>query len=875
MVDHAISALEQIKKQRKGLDDLYDQLDNSSPDSILGLLRTWLADTSEILAKHEHAGAAKQLQNIFGRVPPPPVAPEEKTLDRQLIAARLAWVKEVDSKLEEIAVVLDDVLTALSLKRVALDEGELKGKIRRFQFPWKAIEVALAVVLLLALLIPFFTISDSSISPIDDSTNVTTATSQSEEPFKLLNEEYVKVPSKFKGQFRIKGSGVQNCSSTVSTADAPTTPTTTSDTTTKSPTIVTAPTAHAPRLVAIATKVKATGAQEAPRDNFVDKLKQIPEHIPWKGVSFLVAMGITCAMVVKSMYLPEEEKGVGQILKNTFIKSATTDKTNTLVVALHGWDGHGPAHKKNFEAVIETIKKTIPEADLLVPSYNNVWFSNENPYRVAECLDELIHYQYNKAIKNGHVYSKIILVAHSLGGMIMRKAYLFGNGFTQDRRSSEGKRTTPKAWAKQVERIVLLSGLNNGWSLDDPPKDMGWFYYRRDKFFLGLATFLNQARFIRALERGTPFISNTNIQWVELASSDKVCPVIQLVPGEEDRVSVKDNKESASSTNFIFIDVVNANHQNVVLVNQEGNLQDYFNEALTSPIAILTENYSPVVNNVATETDVTDVIFVMHGIRDFGGWTKEFVKTVESISKKCVVITPRYNYFPIIDFLILPKRQNNVKWFVNEFAMYYAKFPNAKFSFVGHSNGTYIVASALEKYHALKLHRIVVAGSVIRCDYPWDSLVKQGRLHELRNDLADSDWAVAYCARYMESWNDLTKRLFNLQFKHFSDIGTGGYNGFLERAGHETEVAYFKGGHSAAIINPENVRSICNFVLNGEKKYPKLVDNQNKLISTTSRIVIIWGTALLVGIVWGIALIPSFWIKVVAYAVLLLILIFV
>ena len=139
------------------------------------------------------------------------------------------------------------------------------------------------------------------------------------------------------------------------------------------------------------------------------------------------------------------------------------------------------------------------------------------------------------------------------------------------------------------------------------------------------------------------------------------------------------------------------------------------------------------------DKSITDVVFIMHGIRDYGGWTRKFRAQIEELSGNFKVVTPSYDYFPMGDFLIFPRRQKNVRWFMDKFAEFYAQYRDAKFSFVGHSNGTYIIASALQSYPTLRMHRIALAGSVIRRDYEWDNLVQQGRVYQLRNDMAAFD----------------------------------------------------------------------------------------------------------------------------------------
>jgi hypothetical protein len=206
------------------------------------------------------------------------------------------------------------------------------------------------------------------------------------------------------------------------------------------------------------------------------------------------------------------------------------------------------------------------------------------------------------------------------------------------------------------------------------------------------------------------------------------------------------------------------------------------------------------------------IVFVMHGIRDMGLWTIGVEQTVETVAQQLgqsvEVITAGYGYFPMLRFLFLGARQKNVRWFMDKYTEAIARYPDAKVSFIGHSNGTYLLASALKHYRACKVHRVAFAGSVVPKDYPWDELVQHGRVHEIRNDIASADWVVG-----------VFPGLFELL--KISDIGTAGHNGFQDDAPKKKSIpAYFKGDHGAA-IQPENHTSLAHFILTGEVIKPK------------------------------------------------------
>src|SRR5208337_2032625 len=135
-------------------------------------------------------------------------------------------------------------------------------------------------------------------------------------------------------------------------------------------------------------------------------------------------------------------------------------------------------------------------------------------------------------------------------------------------------------------------------------------------------------------------------------------------------------------------------------------------------------------------------------------------------------------------------RQSNVRWFMDEFTEIKAVYPNLEaVHFIGHSNGTYVLASALKRYKTLKVGRIAFAGSVVRRDYNWDAVV--GRIGKIRNYVGSSDWVVGWFPKLFEMWP------FSL-LNH--DIGSAGFDGFIRPLGNELEIKFVQGNHGAALV---------------------------------------------------------------------------
>ncbi|WP_146148834.1 hypothetical protein [Pseudaminobacter soli (ex Li et al. 2025)] len=221
----------------------------------------------------------------------------------------------------------------------------------------------------------------------------------------------------------------------------------------------------------------------------------------------------------------------------------------------------------------------------------------------------------------------------------------------------------------------------------------------------------------------------------------------------------------------------------------------------------------------ATPDDmVTDVVFVVHGIRDKGFWTHKIARAVKLEAEREQRVfrsfTGTYGYFAIFPFLAPWVRHWKTGWLMDHYVLMRALYPEAKFSYVGHSNGTYLLGHALLHYPAAKFHRVVFAGSVVRCDFPWNALLPDksasmpGQVDKVLNYVATQDWVVAIFAKAFQA------------FPAMFDIGSAGYDGFDEyrretRHPNLHEAKFVVGTHEAG-IRETHWNDIARFIVKGE-----------------------------------------------------------
>jgi pimeloyl-ACP methyl ester carboxylesterase len=217
---------------------------------------------------------------------------------------------------------------------------------------------------------------------------------------------------------------------------------------------------------------------------------------------------------------------------------------------------------------------------------------------------------------------------------------------------------------------------------------------------------------------------------------------------------------------------------------------------------------------------VQDVVFVMHGIRDDGYWTHRIAETIKEAdverrktvgaapaTKPIVSCTPTYGYFPMGAFIMPWIRRQKVEWFMDMYVEVKARFPLATMHYVGHSNGTYLAASALDYYPAARFGNIYFAGSVVNPKFDWIEKVDKERVKKFHNARGGDDWVVAFLPKSLE---------------YFSDLGGGGFDGFECSAEDTAKITrsdnFAKGGHSGAIGEP-HWPEIAKFIVFGDKPF--------------------------------------------------------
>jgi predicted esterase len=555
--------------------------------------------------------------------------------------------------------------------------------------------------------------------------------------------------------------------------------------------------------------------------------------------------------------------------------------SDRLIVVVHAYQGSNV----QMSDVRKAIEESRNDAEILMVQYPAGTWSNADCFQISSKLCEEINRRYT-----ANRYKSIEFVGYSMGALLARKSYVYACGHIEDldpNPASKAEMRPAYEWATNgtVKRFVLLAGTNRGWSTRIRPNGMTlWhqFLYKAGKL-VGWAT--DTGRLICQCETGEPFVANLRLQWMEAIRAlpkDNQPKVIQLLGDTDDIVSSEDSRDANVARDFVWVQLAGTNHLNAAAfrtglkTEQERKFgearEQKFKEALGDDNAIKRLKRASPDTPEAEDNQIVEAVIVLHGIRDYGEWTTEFESALQKRfmdahdeNEKLLVYRPKYGYFPMGRFLLFPERQKKVRWFMDELTELQAKYPKLKrINFIGHSNGTYILASTLWRYKALKsVKRVVFAGSVVPQDFDWTAPCLEDRVDSVRAYAGSSDWVVAWFPRLFEIWP------FN---KLGNDIGSAGFNGFTKPAKMSEaewkrlqndflfQTRFVEGGHGTAIEPADNkIESVAGFVI-GPSKGGIGFDTvaQNRCLKATSDWAVFVWLAILAALVGGWVVVGRF-----------------
>ena len=526
-----------------------------------------------------------------------------------------------------------------------------------------------------------------------------------------------------------------------------------------------------------------------------------------------------------------------------------------LVVFVLGYDGI----PKAMGDVVRVIQDALDDCDILRCTYSRNLVTFDDPNEIVGMLKAKVESRLSR-----RDYEKIVLIGYSTGALLTRKLYVCACGENRDAPFEpllHESCATIAPWAGRVTRIVLLAGMNRGWAIDHHAsirRAVLWsvgtligYTIWAVRYPLSMVTAKISPRppFIFTVRRGAAFITQLRLQWLSMRRNSQEKGVgnpatIQLLGTVDDLVAPEDSVDMVTGADFVYLEVPHSGHNDVLCMGDQPGGKDRAEALKLALKADLDDlrNIAVPLTDVApppADTEVKRVVFVIHGIRDPGFWTQRIAGRVKTRAKPSRVasITSSYGYFPMLSFLLPTRRRAKVRWLMDAYTEARARYPEAEFCYVGHSNGTYLLARALEDYPSARFDRVVFAGSVVRTRFDWARFMPphpNPQVKSVLNFVATGDWVVAIFPK-------------TIQTLRLQDLGSAGHDGFaaLSAGPLVHEIKHVDGAHGAALAE-KYWDSIADFINEGivprARDLPGYRPNRNRVVELLGRsALLVWG----------------------------------
>jgi len=491
---------------------------------------------------------------------------------------------------------------------------------------------------------------------------------------------------------------------------------------------------------------------------------------------------------------------------SVFYRDEEGNPAGRLIVLVHGFRSDAVRFHGLCNAII--ADEDFADCDILPIRYDKQsgLTANTDPDTLAEGISSQID-----VLVRQRDYQRLLVLGWSVGGVLTRAAIL-----------KNLQQRGENSFVHRIERLVLLASTNRGFSVG---------FWSRLGLAVGAA--LRKSRLIRSMMRESNFILNLRMNWIRTFESEAGASppsTVQIRGAADTIVKSDDSSDIFRFANSQQLTVIGRNHFDIVEV--EGKDDPLFQQTYKAAFLLPIEEISD-----QERRAVDDVVFIVHGIRDYGKWQVAIERELGNADAKIEVRRIRYGYFNLIGFILPFIRRSKSRSFVDDYIDCLARFPSARFHYVGHSNGTYILGYALRKFPSIRLGSVYLAGAVLPSDYRWDRL-KRGQVTRLINECGSADWPVGFLCAFLST---------------FTDLGTGGFRGFHRTGGLDYHERLYVHGNHGRPIKGDRAPFIARWILeNDSDSVGPLTDKPNPLINFLSRFafpaaVVIIGIAVAIG----------------------------
>ena len=489
------------------------------------------------------------------------------------------------------------------------------------------------------------------------------------------------------------------------------------------------------------------------------------------------------------------------------------------------------------DAFIDFVQRTLGTTyDVQILAPNDLpmgMFSTARPEAIVEDLLRRVRLAVRENLPD-----RIYLIGYSTGAVLARALFCAAHGA-----DDEAKVVNAEPWASCIRRVIYISAITRGWEISSAtpvavravaPLLLGAAsvrgFLRRLRSWPGLRNLFGSDALISCVKRGSPFVTLTQLQFLAVhrklqeradraGDAQELPAFVYLLGSKDEFVSPADAMDYGPLATSVYLEVPDSTHVQLVTLEPSGPIttvrQDIIRSALLDSTRQLRHREYVVhredVDDYVDELDrpeppttarefveVERAVMIVHGIRDNGFWTKRVARAVRRHGKEAGLNvrapTPSYGFFSALDFIRPNGRLSATYWFLEKYVQVRAVYPNARISFIGHSNGTFLATRAMELCRAVEFDHIVLAGSVVRSNFEWRTYLRS-RVDTVLNVTGSRDMVVRMLPGLVERLG-----------LSFMQCGGAGYFGFKDfrRISDTRHVAQVQveGGHGAGISEP-------------------------------------------------------------------------
>ncbi len=152
------------------------------------------------------------------------------------------------------------------------------------------------------------------------------------------------------------------------------------------------------------------------------------------------------------------------------------------------------------------------------------------------------------------------------------------------------------------------------------------------------------------------------------------------------------------------------------------------------------------------------ILIALHGIRTLAGWQRTLADVSWNEGWFAPVDGWWYGNFSVLEFLFNFRREKKVEWLRKTYSNFLTEYKDIASvcppSVIAHSFGTYLIGHTLLKYKDVKVDQIILCGSILPVQFPWEELIRNGQVDCVYNFIGTRDvwprvasWVIPGCGQ--------------------------------------------------------------------------------------------------------------------------------